>query len=92
MTGEAMVAPHMAVEEVGSALGSDGGVGGDKVCSFADQVNNVQDGVIPVYFWEFNHKIDADGVPAFMGYAKRVKLADRLLVLDLRPHARIAKS
>jgi hypothetical protein len=38
--------PYMTIEEIGSTLSGNSGVGRDEVCPFADKVDNVQNGIV----------------------------------------------
>jgi len=67
--------------------GSDGGVGGNEVGVFADQVHYVHNRIIAVGLGKLNYEIYADGVPVSLGDGEGLELTHRLVPLCLCPDA-----
>ena len=63
--GESVEFPHVPEEEFCSSACCDGGMGWNKVGSFANGVYNTHDGIVPVGLREFHDEVHGDCLPVF---------------------------
>jgi len=62
------------------------------VYSFGDSIYDRHDGVMSGGLWEFNYKIDTEGIPLCAQNRERLKLANRRISPRFRPEAEIAST
>jgi len=74
---EAMEFPDVMEEESGCSFRCDRRVHWNKMYSFEDSIHDRHDGVMSRGLWEFDHKINTEGIPPCIRNGERLKLANR---------------
>jgi len=92
MFQEAMEFPDVMEEESGCSFCCNRRVRRNEVYSFGDSIHNCHDSVMSRGLWEFDHKIDAEGVPPCIQHRERLKLANRRMSPRFRLEAKIASA
>jgi len=69
--------PDMMEEELGCSFHYDRRVRWNEVYPFGDSIHNCYDSVMSRRLWEFDHKIDTEGIPPCIWNRERLKLANR---------------
>jgi len=77
MFREAMEFPDIMEEESGCSFCCDHHVCQNEVYSFGDSIHDRHDGVMSRGLWEFDHKIDTEGIPPCIWNGERLKLTNR---------------
>ena len=89
---EAMEFPDVMEEESGCSLRCDRRVRRNEVYPFEDSIHDRHDGVMSRRLWEFDHKIDTEGIPPCIWNREQLKLANRRISPRFRPEAEIAST
>jgi len=89
---EAMEFPDVMEEESGCFFRCNRRVRRNEVYSFGDSIHDCHDSVMSGGLREFNHKIDAEGVPLRVRHRERFKLTNRRMSPRFRPEAKIASA
>jgi len=89
---EAMEFPDVMEEELGCSLHCDHCVHRNEVYPFGDSIHNRHDGIMSRRLWEFDHKIDTEGIPPCIRNGERLKLANRRMSPRFRPEAEVAST
>jgi len=89
---EAVEFPNVMEEESGCFFHCDRRVHQNEVYSFGDSIHDHQNGVMSGGLWEFNHKIDTEGILPCIWHGERLKLANRKMSPRFRPEAKIAST
>jgi len=89
---EAMEFPDVMEEESGCFFRCNRHVCRNEVYSFGDSIHDCHDSVMSGGLREFDHKIDAEGVPPRVRHRERLKLANRRMSPRFRPEAKIASA
>jgi len=89
---EAMKFPDVMEEELGCSFRCNCRVRRNEVYSFGDSIHDCHDSVMSGGLREFDHKIDAEGVPPRVQHRERLKLANRRMSPRFRPEAKIASA
>jgi len=92
MFWEAMEFPDVMEEESGCSFCCDRCVRRNEVYSFGDSIHDRHDSVMSGGLWEFDHKIDTEGVPPHVWNREWLKLADGRMLPRFRPEAKIASA
>jgi len=79
-------------EELGCSFCCDRRVHWNKVYSFGDSIHDRHNGVMSRGLWEFDHKIDTEGIPPCIWNGERLKLANRRMSPRFRPEAEVAST
>jgi len=74
---EAIEFPDIMEEESGCSLCCDRHVHRNEVYSFGDSIYDRHDSVMSRGLWEFDHKIDTEGIPPCVQNEEQLKLANR---------------
>ena len=75
MFQEAVEFPNVIEEESGCSFRCDHRVRRNEVYSFGDSIHDRHDSVMSRGLWEFDHKIDTEGIPPCIWNGERLKLA-----------------
>jgi len=89
---EAMEFLDVIEEELGCSFCCDRRVRRNEVYSFGDSIYDRHDSVMSRGLWEFDHKIDTEGVPPCIRNRERLKLANGRMLPRFRPEAKIASA
>jgi len=89
---EAMEFSDIMEEESGCSFRCNRRVRRNEVYSFGDSIHDCHDNVMSEGLWEFDHKIDAEGVPPCVRHRERLKLTNRRMLPRFRPEAKIASA
>jgi len=89
---EAMEFPNVMEEELGCSFCCDRHVHRNEVYSFGDCIHNRHNGVMSGGLWEFDHKIDTEGIPLCIRNGERLKLANRRISPRFHPEAEVAST
>jgi len=89
---EAMEFPDVMEEESGCSFCCDCRVHRNEVYPFGDSIHDRHDSVISGRLWEFDHKIDTEGIPPYIRNGERLKLANRRMSPRFRPEAEVAST
>ena len=89
---EAMEFLDVIEEELGCSFRCDRRVRRNEVYSFGDSIYDRHDSVMSRGLWEFDHKIDTEGVPPCIRNRERLKLANGRMLPRFRPEAKIASA
>jgi len=92
MFREAMEFPNVMEEESGCSFCCDHCVCQNEVYSFGDSIHNRYNGVMSGGLWEFDHKIDTEGVLPCIRHREQLKLTNRRMLPRFRPEAKIAST
>jgi len=92
MFREAMEFLDVMEEELGCSFRCDHRVRRNEVYSFGDSIHDRHDGVIPRRLWEFDHKIDTEGIPPCLWDEEQLKLANRRMSPRFRLEAEVAST
>jgi len=84
--------PDVMEEESGCSFHCNRRVRRNEVYSFGDSIHDCHDSVMSGGLWEFDHKIDTEGVPPRVWHRERLKLANRRISPRFRPEAKIASA
>jgi len=79
-------------EESGCSFRCNCRVRRNEVYSFGDSIHDCHDSIMSGGLREFDHKIDAEGVPPRVRHRERLKLANRRMSPRFRPEAKIASA
>jgi len=77
-------------KESGCSFHYDRCVHWNEVHSFGDSIHDRHDGVMSGGLWEFDHKIDTEGIPLCVQNGERLKLANWRVSPRFSPEAEIA--
>ena len=89
---EAMEFPDVMEEELGCSFRYDRRVRRNEVYPFGDSIHNCYDSVMSRRLWEFDHKIDTEGIPPCIRNRERLKLANRRMSPRFCPEAEVAST
>jgi len=89
---EAIEFPDIMEEELGCSFCCNRRVRRNEVYSFGDSIDDRHDSVMSGGLWEFDHKIDTEGVPPRVRNGERLKLANRRMSPRFRLEAKIASA
>jgi len=89
---EAVEFPDVMEEESGCSFHCNRRVRRNEVYSFGDSIHDRHDSVMSGGLWEFDHKIDTEGVPLRVRNGKRLKLTNGRMSPRFRPEAKIASA
>ena len=89
---EAMEFPDVMEEESGCSFCYDRRVHWNEVYSFGDSIHDCHNGVVSGGLWEFDHKIDTEGIPLYIWNGERLKLANRRMSPRFCPEAEVASA
>jgi len=89
---EAVEFPNVMEEESGCSFRCDYCVRRNEVHSFGDSIYDRHDRVMSRGLWEFNHKIDTEGILPCIRNGERLKLANRRMSPRFRPEAVVAST
>jgi len=89
---EAMEFPDIIEEELGCSFCCDRRVRWNEVYSFGDSIHDRHDGVMSRGLWEFDHKINTEGIPLCIRNGERLKLANRRMSPRFCPEAEVAST
>jgi len=64
----------------------------NEVYPFGDSIHNRHDGVMSRRLWEFDHKIDTEGIPPCIWNGERLKLANRRMSPRFRLEVEVAST
>jgi len=92
MFWEAMEFPDVVEEESGCSFRCDRRVRRNKVYSFGDSIHDHHDSVMTRGLWEFDHKINADGIPPCVRNGEQLKFANRRMWPRFRLEAEITST
>ena len=92
MFREAMEFPDVMEKESGCSFRCDRRVRRNEVYSFGDSIHDRHDSVMSGGLWEFDHKIDTEGVPLCVRNGERLKLANGRMSPRFHPEAKIASA
>jgi hypothetical protein len=84
-----MVSPDLFKEQTSGALGIDGGMCGDEVCTLGYTVDDIHNCVIAMGFQQLDYEVYADYIPWCLRCFRRVELTDRSSTLHFCPVAQI---
>jgi len=79
-------------EESGCSFRCNRRVHQNEVYSFGDSIHDCYDNVMSEGLREFDHKIDAEGVPPCVWHREQLKLTNRRMLPRFRPEAKIASA
>ena len=82
----------MVKKESGCSFHCDHCVCWNEVYSLKDGIYDRHDGVISRGLWEFDHKIDTEGIPPCIRNGERLKLANRRMSPRFHPEAEVAST
>jgi len=85
---EAVEFPNVIEEELGCSCR----VRQNEVYSFGDSIHDRHNGIMSGGLWEFDHKIDTEGVPPCVWHGEQLKLANRRMSPRFRLKAKIAST
>ena len=77
MFREAMEFPDVIEEEPGCSFRCDRRVHRNEVYPFGDSIHDHHDSVMSRRLWEFDHKINTEGIPPCIWNGERLKLTNR---------------
>ena len=89
---EAMEFPDVMEEESGCSFCCDCRVHQNKVYSFGDSIHDHHNGVMSGGLWEFDHKIDTEGISPCIRNGEQLKLANRRMLPRFHPEAEVASA
>jgi len=89
---EAMEFPNVMEEESGCFFCCDRRVHWNEVYSFGDSIHDRHNGVMSGGLWEFDQKINTEGVPLCIQNREQLKLANRRMSPRFRLEAKIAST
>jgi len=89
---EAVEFPDIIEEELGCSFRCDRRVRRNEVYSFGDSIHDYHDSVMSRGLWEFDYKIDTEGVPLCVRNGERLELANRRMSPRFSPEAKIAST
>jgi len=89
---EAVEFSNVIEEESGCSFHCDHCVHQNEVYSFGDSIHNRHNGVMSGGLWEFDHKIDTEGVPPCIRHREWLKLANRRISPRFRLEAKITST
>ena len=89
---EAMEFPDVMEEESGCSFCCDHHVHWNEVYSFGDSIHDCYDGIMSRGLWEFDHKIDTEGIPLCIRNGEWLKLANRRMSPRFRLEAKVAST
>jgi len=84
--------PDIMEEEPGCSFHCDRHMHWNEVYSFGDSIHDRHNGVMSRGLWEFDHKIDTEGVPLCVRNGERLELANRRMSLRFCPEAEITST
>jgi len=84
--------PDMMEEELGCSFRCDRCVHRNEVYSFGDSIHDHHDGVMSRGLWEFNHKIDTEGILPCIWNREQLKLANRRMSPRFHPEAEVTST
>jgi len=84
--------PDVMEEEPGCSFCCDRHVHWNEVYPFGDGIHNRHDGVMSGRLWEFDYKIDTEGVPLYVRNGEWLKLANRRMSPRFSPETKIAST
>jgi len=79
-------------EESGCSFHCDHHVRRNEVYSFGDSIHDRYNDVMSRGLWEFDHKIDTEGIPPCIRNEEWLKLANRRMSPRFRPEAEVAST
>ena len=89
---KAMEFPDVMEEESGCSFRCDHHVYRNEVYSFGDSIYDRHDGVMSRGLREFNHKVNAEGIPPYIWNRERLKLANRRMLPRFCPETEVAST
>jgi len=89
---EAVEFPNIMEKESGCSFCCDRRVHRNEVYSFGDHIHNRHNGVMSGGLWEFEHKIDTEGIPPCIWNEEQLKLANRRMSPRFRLEAEVAST
>jgi len=89
---EAVEFPNVMEEESGCSFHCDRRVRRNEVYSFEDSIHDRHNSVMSRGLREFDHKIDAEGIPPYIQNGERLKLANRRMLPRFRLEAEVAST
>jgi len=89
---EAVEFPNIMEEELGCSFCYDRRVRWNEVYSFGDSIYDRHNGVMSGGLWEFDHKIDTEGVLPYVRHGERLKLTNRRMLPRFCLEAKIAST
>ena len=92
MFQEAVEFPNVMEEESDCSFCCDRRVRWNEVYSFGDSIHDCHNGVMSGGLWEFDHKIDTEGVLPCVRHGERLKLTNRRMSPRFRLEAKIAST
>ena len=92
MLWEAVELPDMVKKESGRSFHCDHCVRRNKVYSLKDGIYDRHDSIISRGLWEFDHKIDTEGIPPCIRNRERLKLTNRRMSPRFHPEAEVAST
>jgi len=84
--------PNVMEEEPGCSFRCDCRVRRNEVYSFGDSIHDRHDSVMSGGLWEFDHKINTEGVPPCVQNGERLELANRRMSPRFSLEAKIAST
>jgi len=92
MFQEAVEFPNVIEEESGCSFRCDHRVRRNEVYSFGDSIHDCHNGIMSRGLWEFDHKINTEGVPPCIWHREWLKLANKRMSPRFRLEAKIAST
>jgi len=89
---EAVEFPNIMEEESGYSFHCDCHVHQNEVYTFGDSIHDHHNSVMSGGLWEFDHKIDTEGVPPCVWHREQLKLANRRISPRFRLEAKIVST
>ena len=89
---EAVEFPNIMEKESGCSFRCDRCVHWNEVYSFGDHIHNHHNGIMSGGLWEFDHKIDTEGIPPCIQNGEQLKLTNRRMSPRFRPEAEVAST
>jgi len=89
---EAVEFPDVMEEESGCSFCCDCHVRRNEVYSFGDSIYDRHDSVMFRGLWEFDHKIDTEGILLYIWNGEQLKLANRRMSPRFRLEAEVAST
>jgi len=84
--------PDIIEEESGCSFHCDHRMHRNEVYSFGDSIHDCHDGIMSRGLWEFDHKINTEGIPPCIWNGEQLKLSNRRMSPRFHPEAEVAST
>jgi len=84
--------PDVIEEELGCSFHCDRRVHRNEVYSFGDSIHDRHDGIMSRGLWEFDHKINTEGIPPCIRNREQLKLSNRRMSPRFHLEAEVAST